>query len=366
MLLRYFMLGVLLCCPATTFGWDELGHRAIGEVVQASLDDATRDTLANIIAPGQPLADGALAELSMWPDQIKDVATMPLEEQHAAHEFNAAHPFNKSWHYVNLPLKAPGYPDLPATAAKDPIRKFVRTDSETGDIVQKLTEVIQILEAPTEPRGWTKKQALAWLLHLVEDLHQPLHVGSSFYRLGRNNVPRLPMLTIPAAAAHKHVACDRGGNQLQFESPQVTLHSIWDDCLVQVEAGLSCVEHSGLPGVAPLAAKILGWLQEPMPSVSRPKGDHHEWPRRWATDSLHVADESEAYHITLTNPRTTGAVVKTLPGEPCSDKGQRILLSISAPTVMEEYVSQFRPVAALQLTKAAIRLTELLKRIQWK
>jgi hypothetical protein len=366
MLIRCLILSGLLSCPAIALAWGELGHRAIGEAVQASLDETTREAIAKIVAPGQPLADGTLAELSMWPDQIKDVATMSPEEQHAAHAFNAAHPSNKSWHFVNLPLKAPGYPDLPATGAKDPVRKFVRTERESGDIVQKLTEVIDILESPTEPQGWTKKQALAWLLHLVEDLHQPLHVGSSFYRLGRNNVPRLPMLTIPAAAAHKHVACDRGGNQLQFENPHVTLHSIWDNCLVQVEAGLSCIQHSGLPGVATLAAKIRGWLQEPTPSVSRPKGDHHEWPRRWATDSLHVADESEAYHITLTNPRTTGGVVKTHPTEPCSEKGQRILFSISTPTVMEEYVSQFRPVAALQLTKAAVRLTELLRQIQWK
>jgi hypothetical protein len=326
----------------------------------------TRGIIATIVAPGQPLPDGTLAELSMWPDQIRDVLKMPPEEQQSAHEFNAAHPFNQRWHVVNLPLKAPGYPDLPATAAKDPIRKFVRTESETGDIVQKLTDVIQILESPVDTPGWTKKQALAWLLHLVEDLHQPLHVGSSYYRLGRNNVPRLPMLLTPTMAAQKHVACDRNGNQLQFENPTATLHRVWDDCLVQLEVGLPCVEHSGFPGVATLAAKITQWMQVPTPSVSPPKGDHHEWARRWATDSLHVADESELYHVTLTNPRTNGVVVKKHPGEPCSEQGQRILFSIAAPTVMEEYVRQFQPVAALQLTKAAVRLTELLKRIQFK
>lgn len=72
------------------------------------------------------------------------------------------------------------------------------------------------------------------------------------------------------------------------------------------------------------------------------------------------------WRITLTNPRTTGAVVNNHPTVPCNEQGQRIVFSISAPTVMDKYVAQFQPVAALQLTKAAVRLTELLKRIQWK
>ena len=181
MLTTLVVIAVMLWSPNAAQSWGELGHRAIGEAVQASLDNDTLDAIANIVEHGKPLAEGTLAES-------------------------------------------------------------------------------------------------------------------------------------PAAAAHKHVGCDRGGNQLQFESPQATLHSIWDNCLVQLEVTLSCAEHSGLPGVTTLAAKMTAWMEVPTPSVSRPKGDHHESARRWATDSLHVADESEMYHLTLTNPRTTGALVKKPPG----------------------------------------------------
>lgn len=367
MYLQLIAILCVACGPATAaHAWGELGHRAIGEAVQAHLDAATRDAIARIVAPGQPLAEGTLAELSVWPDRIRDVSKLPPEEQPAAQAFNKAHPFNRSWHFVNLPLKAPGYPALSTSAPDDPMRKFVRTDHETGDIVQKVTDVIQILESSRETPGWTKTQALAWLLHLIEDLHQPLHVSSGYYRLGRGHVPRLPMLVTPAAAAHKHVACDRSGNQLQFESPPVTLHEVWDHCLTQAEAELTCAPHSGLTGVAALAGKITAWMQVPGPSIRVPTGDHHDWARRWATDSLHVADESEMYHVTLSNPRTTGAPVRQQPALPCSEQGSRILLSITAPTVMDEYVGQYQPVAALQLTKAAVRMTELLKRIEWK
>ncbi len=37
----------------------------------------------------------------------------------------------------NLPLKAPGYPALSTTTVSDPVRKLIRTEHETGDIVQK-------------------------------------------------------------------------------------------------------------------------------------------------------------------------------------------------------------------------------------
>ena len=365
---------LLVCFPGVAGAWGELSHRAVSEAVQANLDDATRGAIAKIVEPGQPLADGTLAELSVWPDRIKDVSKMSREEQQAALDFNSAHPLNPSWHFVNLPLKAPGYPNLSTAEASDPLRKFVRTDHEAGDIVQKVTDAIRILESSDHQPGWTKTQALAWLLHLVEDLHQPLHVSSGYYRLDNNNVPRLPMLVTPAAAAQKQIACDRGGNQLQFESPPTTLHSVWDHCLAQLEVGLPCAApsglpgaaHSSLPGVATLAGKITAWMRDPAWSIAIPAGDHHEWARRWVTDSLHVADEAGVYRVTLTNPRTTGALVNNHPAVPCNEQGQRIVFSISAPTVMDEYAAQFQPVAALQLTKAAVRLTELLKRIQWK
>ena len=179
-------------------------------------------------------------------------------------------------------------------------------------------------------------------------------------------MPRLPMLVTPASAAQKHVAGDRGGNQLQFESPPVSLHQVWDHCLAQLEAGLACTAPSGLPGVATLADKITAWTQVPGSSIPVPTGDHHDWARRWANDSLRVVDESEMYHVTLTNTRTENPMPRRPPAEPCSEMGPRIRLSITAPTSLDEYVTQYQPVAALQLTKAAVRLSELLKRIEWK
>lgn len=77
---------------------------------------------------------------------------------------------------------------------------------------------------------------------------------------------------------------------------------------------------SGLPGVAALAETIKTRIQDPTALHFLPAGDRYGWAAQWATDSLEVARTSKAYEVTLTNPRTTGTIVKKLTGEPCSEK----------------------------------------------
>jgi hypothetical protein len=63
--LRLVAILFLVCIPVPAHAWGELGHRAIGEAVQAQLDEVTREAIAKIVNPGQPLAGGTLAELSV-------------------------------------------------------------------------------------------------------------------------------------------------------------------------------------------------------------------------------------------------------------------------------------------------------------
>jgi len=58
--LRLLAVLLLVCVPALAHAWGELGHRAIGEAVQTQLDEATREAIARIVNPGQPLAEGTL------------------------------------------------------------------------------------------------------------------------------------------------------------------------------------------------------------------------------------------------------------------------------------------------------------------
>ena len=70
--------------------------------------------------------------------------------------FNADNPRNGEWHFVNLPLGAAGYLPEPVPAG-DPLHAFVGRD----DIVHALAQIIQLLEAPTDTPGFSRRQAVS-------------------------------------------------------------------------------------------------------------------------------------------------------------------------------------------------------------
>jgi hypothetical protein len=103
------------------------------------------------------------------------------------------------WHYINWPFKPEGQP------ASVQIR-----DPEPVNILTAMAENERIVKNETDPER--KAIALAWLFHLVGDIHQPLHVSQIF------------TLDYPNG--------DRGGNEIcvrvtQFGQP-MDLHRFWD------------------------------------------------------------------------------------------------------------------------------------------
>jgi hypothetical protein len=92
---------------------------------------------------------------SLWPDQIRnkaDPSTFP------------------NWHFVDCPLIAPSFPDRGSPSSKD-------------DILFGIGESEAILRSR---RGSApdKAEKMSWLIHLVGDVHQPLHCATlvnSFY-----------------------------------------------------------------------------------------------------------------------------------------------------------------------------------------
>ncbi len=72
-------------------------------------------------------------------------------------------------HYINVPMKAPRY-----NASCSP---------SSGAVVSKIEELRLVLMDPRTGKA-QKQQALMFLVHFVQDLHQPLHVGDTGYRGG--------------------------------------------------------------------------------------------------------------------------------------------------------------------------------------
>ena len=70
------------------------------------------------------------------------------------------------WHYINWPFKPDGQP--PSVQTREP---------EAVNILTAMAENERVVKNDNPER---KAIALAWLLHLVDDIHQPLHTVQLF------------------------------------------------------------------------------------------------------------------------------------------------------------------------------------------
>jgi hypothetical protein len=156
--------------PGAAWPWGRLGHRVSARMAQERLTPAALAAVHDLLGQGLSLAD-----VSIWADE--------------QHEVPASGP----WHYVNVPIKESRY---------DP-----RYCPPGGCVVSKIEDFKRILQDPGAGRQ-QKQQALKFLIHLIADLHQPLHVGD-------NN--------------------DRGGNLLQvrFFNTGSNLHRVWDSQVME-------------------------------------------------------------------------------------------------------------------------------------
>lgn len=137
--------------------WQEMGSEAHREAI-ALLNDhpALRDwekQLRRGKAPPEVTPRALFAEASTWADDIR------RDQRYSDQPADGLAARNRDWHYVNWPLdRGPdGY-------------RGGRLDQEVVRQSKQLSEVTR----PSVERA----VALVWLLHLVGDAHQPLHVAS--------------------------------------------------------------------------------------------------------------------------------------------------------------------------------------------
>ena len=253
-------LAALLALPSVeAHAWGQLGHRASARVAEARLTPAAKAAVRELLGPGETLADA-----STWPDEHRrDI------------------PESAPWHYVNVPITEPGY--------------SARFCQAGGCVVSKLDDFRKTLADPDAPRA-DRLLALRFVAHLVQDLHQPVHVGDRG---------------------------DRGGNnlQLRFNGEGTNLHRLWDSGLLEAESR----DESAL--VAELTRSITPdlaatWTRDGTPEI-------------WANES-HAAAK-DAYKAD-----TSGRMLK--PGN----------------AIDRNYVMRSLPVAKRRLAQSAVRLADML------
>jgi hypothetical protein len=303
---------VALFFTTPAYPWGAEGHQAIGEAARAMLTPEARIEIQKL------LGDDDLASIAVWLDDLRNLAhhhSGPLRDDPEAMAFNAKFPENDSWHFVDLPVGLTNY------SLDGPF-------SSPNDIVHALRRAIDVLEGKSSE--FTRVQALRIIVHLVGDIHQPLHTVSGYYNLTDLEQPQL--ISDPVDALGK--LQDRGGNQLFYTKSQ-ELHALWDTKLVVKVATSTSFQ------------KLSEILREAPVSPQTP-GDYHAWPMEWVQDSETVA--IGAYD---------GIAFGTAK---LADKGGIERIGIKFPSgYVPAQVSQVQ----VQLRKASAHLAQLLDAIQY-
>lgn len=151
--------------------WGAEGHRIVADAAYEQLSHDARTEADRLLA----LEPGAtLPSISTWADEVRS-------------------PTTAAWHYANFPRDA--------DCRYDPDKMCVAGNCVVGAI-ERQAEVLR-----SERTDEVRLKALKWLVHLVADVHQPLHAG---------------------------FADDKGGNQFQVHAfgRGTNLHAVWDSGLI--------------------------------------------------------------------------------------------------------------------------------------
>lgn len=178
------VIAVAIATPIPAHAWGQLGHRVVGELAEERVSGKTRAEIALI------LGEESLAEASTWADEQRSNPAPFWQEE--------ADPF----HYVTVP-EGKTYAEIGAPADGDALSALAR-----------FAAIVRNPEASREDRAL----ALRFIIHIVGDLHQPLHAGNGN---------------------------DRGGNdvRLRWFGQETNLHTVWDTRMIEGK-GLSYSEYA--------------------------------------------------------------------------------------------------------------------------
>jgi hypothetical protein len=184
---KLLLLVAIFYIPLQSMAWGTNGHRICGQVADGYLTLKARKAIQAI------LGDESVAITSNWADFIKS---------------DPAYNYLYNWHFINLE-KAYTYPELQGYLKADTaVDAYTKMNFLIGELKKKATTKTN------------KLLYLRMLIHIVEDVHQPLHTG--------------------------HLS-DKGGNdvKVQWFGKDSNLHSVWDSQLIDFQQ-LSYTEYASM------------------------------------------------------------------------------------------------------------------------
>jgi hypothetical protein len=236
--------------PRTAAAWNDHGHMMVAAIAYKKLHPAVRAKVDRLVALNPdyatwvvgvaPAQRGLVAFMvaSTWPDAIKhdghhtndgNRPVGPDAARNIGYKDDLQHRY---WHFIDLPFSVDGTP-LPA---------LPQPNAET-----QIAAFRGVLSSPAAADA-LKSYDLVWLLHLVGDVHQPLHCVSR--------------------VDHAHPDGDGGGNQVPLCALPCKdeLHGYWDSVLGSEPDSKAALDAAAkLPAPASKPAKVLApatWIHE--------------------------------------------------------------------------------------------------------
>jgi hypothetical protein len=293
------LLAVILPC-STALAWSRPGHMVSAAIAYEELNEQDRRVIERIVALAEKHPDRGAFEVATGRAQgeergrrlFLELARWPDDARGSIHD----HP---TWHYWSRPFVDKSSP--PAQVPKDEAQ---------GSAYEAFALNLSVASDARASAG-ERAVALAWIFHLVGDMHQPLHSVSQVSK-------RFP-------------EGDRGGSQQFVLDPldrqPVTLHWFWDDSVSRdSEPELAFKRADDLMSRVPRTRFKL----QPFKSAA----EFSEWAK-------------ESYQL--------GTTVAYGPDLQASDSAN------TAPEQSKRYLDESLEVAEQRLTLAGYRLSEVLR-----
>jgi hypothetical protein len=197
------LIALVFAIDARAWGFE--GHELIARQAQILLTDQARSMVKRLLAQEE---GASLPSISTWADKHREFPS-------------------STWHYVNFPRGECRYSQ-------------VRDCPEGHCVIEAFAAQLAIFERSNDPQE--QLRAFKFVVHLLSDVHQPLHAAWGE---------------------------DRGGSsfQLQAFGRGSNLHAFWDTTLIrQAEGGIEAIERDVQSEIAKLTAdrpgRVEAWALE--------------------------------------------------------------------------------------------------------
>ena len=275
---------ILFVIPSEAFSWGRIGHMVVGQIAEENLSKCAKPKISQILGKEN------IAEAAVWADWVKS---------------DPSRDFQRPWHYINI---------------SDEVKFNGQKTNQNGDAVWAIKHSLSILKGEIKDKRLSEADALKLLIHIVGDIHQPLHVGR---------------------------ASDRGGGDVNvyFFDKITNLHVVWDtEILDYLRLSYSELSESLIRRMA-----SGDWVEKPINS--------------WVNEAL------ELRKIVYTFSKTTNNTFE-LPGHKELRKMYSDIFSTRVrmnnkrtwkiPRVGYDYIYRALPVIENRLFKAGVRLSNML------